>query len=181
HVTGVQTCALPISLVLTALSALLLLTPAPAAKAEADAPPAEINVFEAPLMAEMLDHVFRVLKAGRFVEAEEAMRAFTARFPDQAQGEYLLATILAVRGKKADALAMLSAAVAHGFRDAALLQRDANLDSIRDEPEFTDIAERILNSPAPERRTMTHSVPGVIHDGIAPVESENTSALRRFH
>ncbi len=169
------------SLVLTALSALLLLTPAPAAKAEADAPPAEINVFEAPLMAEMLDHVFRVLKAGRFVEAEEAMRAFTARFPDQAQGEYLLATILAVRGKKADALAMLSAAVTHGFRDAALLQRDANLDPIRDEPEFTDIAERILNSPPPEWRTMTHSVPGVIHDGIAPVESENTSALRRFH
>src|SRR5690606_8013311 len=127
-----------------------------------------------------LEHVFLLLRSGRFYEAEHAMRETAARFPGQPQNDYLLATVLAVRGKNEEALAMLSAAVDHGFRDAALLQRDANLDAIRDEPGFRDITERILNSPPGNPPAQPPVAPLPIENGIAPIEVGNTAWIARF-
>ena len=63
--------------------------------------------------------------------------------PDEAKYYYYLSHIFSLQGKKSDALKYLEIAANKGFSDIKLAKTDKALDSIRDDPKFIEILEKI--------------------------------------
>ncbi len=80
---------------------------------------------------------------GRYDEAIPAHRRAAELGPSRINGYYNLACAYALTGKTDDALDALAKAVETGFRSKGWLERDTDLDSIRDDPRFIEIVARI--------------------------------------
>ena len=85
----------------------------------------------------------------RYAEAESLLRetlevqrrALGESHPYTLSSRYNLACIAALRGERALALSLLRQAVADGYRDAGWMERDADLQSLRGDPEFEALVE----------------------------------------
>ena len=77
---------------------------------------------------------------GKPEERLNADQRLTAIHPSDPRAFYNLACSFAILGRPEEALDGLGKAVALGFRDAILLRRDTELDALRDEPRFQQLA-----------------------------------------
>ncbi len=85
----------------------------------------------------------------RYAEAESLLRetlevqrrTLGESHPYTLSSRYNLACIAALRGERALALSLLRQAVADGYRDAGWMERDADLQTLRGDPEFEAIVE----------------------------------------
>ena len=85
-----------------------------------------------------------------FASLEALTKAQIALVPQSATAHYNLACALAVQGKKDEALQTLTKAAAFGFADAALLEQDPDLASLRGEGLFAATLSIVkLNMKAP--------------------------------
>lgn len=83
---------------------------------------------------------------------ESLTRAQITLIPTSAEAHYNLACALAMQGRKDEALQTLTKSAAFGFSDAALLDTDPDLASLRDMPAFAAVKAVVAlatRSPAP--------------------------------
>ncbi|MHC4550521.1 MAG: TPR end-of-group domain-containing protein [Planctomycetota bacterium] len=80
---------------------------------------------------------------GRLEEGLAADRRLVELLPTDPRVRYNLACSCALMQRKEEALAVLRQACELGFDDLALMQKDRDLDSLRDDPRYLEI-ERIL-------------------------------------
>lgn len=108
-----------------------------------------------------------------FASLEALTKAQIALVPQSANAHYNLACALAVQGKKDEALQTLTKAAAFGFTDAALLEQDPDLASLRGEGLFAATLSIVkLNQKAPA--APVPSTPGTPSAPSAPAVVEST-------
>ena len=91
-----------------------------------------------------------------YANMEAVARRGVAALPEDPIWHYNLACALALQKKDAQALAMLDKAVEFGFADAALMEADDDLVSLREKPEYKRLLERVANAkPVVEARLIT--------------------------
>jgi hypothetical protein len=101
----------------------------------------------------------RALEAGDLAVAQDRLLAAIEFAPRNPQTLHQLAALAARRGESASALELLRRAVVAGLDDAALLEWDPDLESLRAFPEFAAIvAAARTTAPAP---TVEFSVPSI--------------------
>jgi beta-lactamase regulating signal transducer with metallopeptidase domain/Flp pilus assembly protein TadD len=83
-----------------------------------------------------------LLDAGRFEQSEKAFRAAASLGYRAGASTYNAACALARAGKVPQALDTLDAALEAGFDDPGLLERDDDLDAIREEPRFAQLKKK---------------------------------------
>jgi dienelactone hydrolase len=88
-------------------------------------------------------------QAKRYAEAAIWLRRGRAIYPKDPTLAYNLACALARDGQKAEALKALAEAVELGFRNFEHMRADADLEALREEPDFRRLLERAAPSPAP--------------------------------
>lgn len=64
---------------------------------------------------------------------------------------YNLACAYSLKGAKAEAIAWFEKSLAHGFREKAHIEQDADLDAVRDEPGFAAAMAKYFPGPPPGR------------------------------
>jgi TolB-like protein/Flp pilus assembly protein TadD len=87
----------------------------------------------------------------RLVSAERAVRRARINGVDDAEIYYAESSINALRGRPEAALESLQQAYDHGFRGVWMLGIDLRLDSLRQEPQFVDIKQKIERDIAQAR------------------------------
>ncbi len=80
---------------------------------------------------------------GQVEKGMEWARRAQAREPDEPMLLYNVACVQALAGRADDALATLEHAVVNGLTQREWLERDTNLDSIRPDPRFQALLERL--------------------------------------
>jgi tetratricopeptide (TPR) repeat protein len=83
---------------------------------------------------------------GKKGETDEAIKEYREAIrlkPDYAGAHYNLACSYALQGMKEDALKSLEQAVDKGFDDWPLMEKDEELNSLRDDPRFKALAEKV--------------------------------------
>ncbi len=90
----------------------------------------------------------RYFAAHDYVNAERACRQLLSSHPDDGNMAYNLACALAREGKRADAVAALTRAAAHGFTDSDHALADDDLASVRAEHGFQDAINAMRAHPA---------------------------------
>jgi tetratricopeptide (TPR) repeat protein len=82
---------------------------------------------------------------GKQKEALKCFRRAIACDSELAYAHYAIACIYALKGKKRLALRFLEQALQKGCRDYAYLQKDSDLDCLREEPKFQELEARYLS------------------------------------
>jgi Flp pilus assembly protein TadD len=88
-----------------------------------------------------LGHVYTRL--GRYQEGLGVDRVLVGLVPSNPTAHYNLACSLALCGQTVEALDALDEAVQHGYQDGAHLAADDDLATLRDEPRFRALVERL--------------------------------------
>lgn len=88
-----------------------------------------------------LGHVYTSL--GRHREGLEVDRRLVRLVPDNPTVHYNLACSLALVGDREEALTALEAAVEHGYVDVDFLLQDEDLKTLRGDPRFLELVERL--------------------------------------
>ena len=88
-------------------------------------------------------------QAGRYAEAVVWLRRARLLYPADAQLAYNLACAQARTGAKDAALKTLADAIDLGFRDKAHIEKDPDWDSLRSDPAYRKILEKLTASPKP--------------------------------
>jgi len=88
-----------------------------------------------------LSHAYSVV--GRVEDALAADRRLVAKLPRDPRARYNLACSLALSGRRDDALTTLEQACDLGFDDVTLLEKDRDLDGLREDARFEAIRQRI--------------------------------------
>lgn len=103
-------------------------------------------MLESSAMA-MANGAVQLMQAKRYEQAEPLLRRVKAIAPRQPALTYNLACVLALNGKKDEALKMLAESVELGFRDAEHIRKDPDLESLRETPEYAKIMESLAPKP----------------------------------
>jgi len=83
------------------------------------------------------------LKKKKLVEAITECREAVRLKPEQTMMQYNLACCYALHGDKQEAMDSLIMALEKGFNDWPLMKKDKHLDSLRDDPEFKELEEKV--------------------------------------
>jgi tetratricopeptide (TPR) repeat protein len=83
------------------------------------------------------------LEKGKLEKALEQYRLGLEAEPTNSIAHYNIGCTYARMGKNADALDALERAVDHGYRDADWMRKDSDLETLREEPRFKTLLERI--------------------------------------
>jgi hypothetical protein len=87
------------------------------------------------------------LQRGQDEEAVAIWRRAAGSEPDSERHLYNLACVLARCGRVAEALETLEAAVDRGWTDADWMEKDGDLESLRDQGRYKALLEKIRTSP----------------------------------
>ena len=150
--------------------------------AEPDTEPAPraANVFEMPAYASLQQRltksVIRLFRDRRYAEAEKALRHLVDQFPNWPVHHYNLAAALARQNKRAEALESLDKAISRGFTSKIALERDPDLDTLRELPRFRELLVNLdQRFKAKPRKARKSFVPRLVHEGRAIVNGTNTA------
>ena len=149
----------------------LLPQPGPAAN---DDPPKTARYYR--------QHAAAAYKAKDYAAAIENFKKAAEIIPDHPTLLYNLACVYALAGKRSDALASLSKVAEMGLVLAA--EKDGDLDSIKDAPEFKLILKRFEASKAPiikSSTAFTLNEKGLITEGLAYDPLEETFFVSSVH
>jgi predicted esterase len=110
-----------------------------------------------------------------YAAAQQQCEAMLKILPLHYGTRYNLACVLALQGKKAEAMATLTQAVADGFADTALLERDPDMATLRGDEKFAALVKQAgVNARKPQGRYE----PGAELPGVRTVEDLPEGGLR---
>lgn len=130
-----------IMLVVT-MSMCLALGPGPAL-AQGGAPAAAAAQEKAREFLRLREQVRVLFGQKKYAEGAEVCRQMIALVPQAAESHYNLACALVHLEKKDEALAALAKAADAGFADAALMEKDEDLASLRSEPRYRELLAKV--------------------------------------
>ncbi len=140
--------------------------------------PGQVDVFSAPRLIAGMQQGSTVTQElfakKRYAEAETLLAELVAVEPRVAENHYNLACARALQGKTPEALVSLRLSVERGFRNPVHIEQDADLASLRGQPEFAAILEEAAQ-PGTRIEIQAQPLPRVIRDGVALVGTENTT------
>jgi hypothetical protein len=154
----------------------------PARKDEAGKDKIE-SVFAAPqaqlALQTVMQQVLGLAAAGRLEDAEKSLvAAIDASSIPAAEGHYNVACLKCARGDTDAALESLATAVAEGFTDVEMFDRDPDLEPLRQLPRFKELGDDVRKRGEAARRARveggTMPKPRLVKDGVAEVAEENT-------
>lgn len=156
-------------------SALLIAVILPAF-ALADDPPA--SVFRQPIVMAQYGRqqaeVMTLMKKKDFDSARKQCEASILLAPQYPGGYYNLACILAHQGKKDEALTTLMKAIEHGWAEPKHIEKDADLESLREDPRFRKAVEA-AGKAKPLTSWPEKVEPAAIKNGEVWVTEKNTA------
>ncbi len=160
-----------------ALLAMLMQIPANAVEEKPAPPP---SVFELPFLqaryVAMQQAIAQLSAQGKYEQAEQLSRQAGELVPHDPLAKYNLACALARQSKTADALAALTRAIELGFNQTEYLQKDEDLTSLHELPEFVKLVEQSRTAkPDPKQGWQYSPAPAAIVDGVATVSEQNTA------
>lgn len=95
--------------------------------------------------------------------------------PQSPTAHYNVACLLAITGRKREALISLRESVRLGFRNPQHIESDSDLAALRDDPQFAGIVEQSRKPfVPPEDHLASPAIPEPIREGVAMVNSRNT-------
>jgi predicted esterase len=156
------------------LVAFLLLVSAVSAQDLPKDKPSEETVRKARQLQQQIGEQFR---AKKYEEAAANCRELIKLLPEQAEGHYNLACALARLGKADDAFASLTKALEVGYADASHMQKDDDLEKLRDDKRFSEL----LAKARANRQKVMARLPydkGADIQGIKTVEANPEDGLR---
>ncbi|WP_425618617.1 tetratricopeptide repeat protein [Anatilimnocola sp. NA78] len=135
----------------------------------------EISPFQKPgrvtIASQLMAAAQQAGQAKRLADAEMAAKRAEELAPFFSLTSYNLACFQALQGKKEEALASIERAVKSGFANAAHLQKDDDLASLREDPKFLELVQQVKDGtykPAPSDEAI-----GKVADGVATVTAKN--------
>ncbi len=141
-------------------------------------PDTPTGVFATPQTLErykqLQDSVVRSIQDGDYAEAEQRAVEAARLLPDRWDGPYNVACAQARQDKLDDAIVSLTRAVELGMSDAAAIQNDVDLESLRDHPLFPELiahARRNKADPKPAKDDIQSNLP---RRGVVWVDEDNT-------
>jgi tetratricopeptide (TPR) repeat protein len=133
----------------------------------------ESSVFRRPVLAEQSQELqlrgVHLARLGQVPSAVQTLQEAVRIAPFSALARYNLACMYAKSGQPDESLATLKRAVELGFRDTSIISKDPDLDSLRERPEFLEIADEAKKPFEPSTLK-----PSQFENGIAWVGPENT-------
>lgn len=148
---------------------LLMIAMAFAAPCDAD----DSDLFRRPALAEESQELqlrgMVLAQQGDLAKALKTMQDAVKLAPFSALARYNLACMYAKNGKVDGCLTALKEAISLGFREAGILSKDPDFQSMRDHPEFQKLIEESTQPAEPPKPD-----PADLENGIAWVGTENT-------
>lgn len=140
---------------------------------------AQRSVFEEPqaqvVAGQLVSQMLQQTAAGNLEAAQDRAMELARMHPWDPGPQYNIACLSAVRGKKQLALKFLREALRLGFRNADHMEKDPDLQTLSDDPEFKRLVEAARQPfELPRDHPDRNKEPGVIQDGVALVSSRNT-------
>ncbi|QDU27357.1 hypothetical protein ETAA8_24440 [Anatilimnocola aggregata] len=138
-------------------------------------PSSEISPFQKPgrvsIASQMMAAAQQAAAAKRLEDAENACQRAEQVAPFFPLFSYNLACFQALQGKKEPALASLERAVKAGFSNAAHLQKDDDLASLRDDPKFAELVQQVKDGVY--KPASTDPPTSKVEVGVATVTAKN--------
>ena len=150
------------------------------AASETEPAPQARNVFQKPAYV-WLQHrltlaVITLFRERRYAEAEEALRQLVDKYPNWPVHHYNLAAALARQDKSEEALESLETAIRRGFTNKMAMERDPDLDTLRELPRFQELLAQLDQQPvATAGKARPAFMPLLVQKGRAIVEETNTA------
>ncbi len=140
------------------------------------------HLFAMPAANDKVRNVVSALSRRQIDGALKSLEQITQSYPWHMQSQYLFASVLAVKGRKKEALDALEAAINNGFNNRQILFKDANLANIQKEPRFQKIVEKLLSQPEnkSEKPVGVAAKPTPVRGQHAMVSNQNTFWEPRF-
>lgn len=150
------------------------------AEPETKQAPQPANVFEMPAYASLQQlltkAVITLFRDRRYADAEKALRHLVDRFPNWPVHHYNLAAALARQNKHKEALESLDTAISRGFASKMAMERDPDLDTLRELPRFRELLAKLAQrSKAMARKARPPFMPRLVQEGRAIVDGTNTA------
>lgn len=151
------------------------LTPAIAAKNEdkalqnTSAP--EKNIFLLPQMNARLKSILTIIAQRRLKEGQKAIEQLVTQYPWHLESHYILASLLAIQGKKDEAFRSLTKAIDLGFSNHNAMEKDNNLANLRTDPLFSVLLNKAKEN-ALSKNKLKASVP---NKGYILIDEKNTA------
>lgn len=111
---------------------------------KADSPEAKEEVLTEGQRVELHDKAIQRLRAKEYDEAEKILLRILKSFPKDATALYNLACTYSLTSKKEKAIEYLEKAIKTGFTDVSHIQKDTDLDNIREEEGYKKLIEDLL-------------------------------------
>lgn len=108
----------------------------------ADDPPAD----RAERIAQLEDQMHKHYEAKKYREAMQCAEQILELAPDDHRTMYNLGCLHALRGEETQAFEWLSRAIDKGFRERSQLERDSDLNSLRDDPRWNDLMRHLARA-----------------------------------
>ncbi|WP_025896825.1 tetratricopeptide repeat protein [Sneathiella glossodoripedis] len=133
-------------------------------------------VFAMPVVHERLQTAVAAIKNNQFASAHKALESITTDFPWFFQAYYLRASIYAISNEKDAAFNALGKAIEAGLNNSTLLQKDKNLNNLRDDPRFGKLMEKAIAAQAAPhiRDDATVPDPVPIDQSLASISATNS-------
>ena len=150
------------------------------AEPETQQAPQAANVFKMPAYASRQQlrtkAIIALFRDRRYAEAEKALRHLVDRFPNWPVHHYNLAAALARQNKRKEALESLDTAISRGFTNGIAMERDPDLDTLRELPRFGELLAKLpQQSEAKARKARLQITPHLVQEGRAIVDGTNTA------
>lgn len=169
---------LPVVLFLAALIAVAAAGPWSVQAGEGSVTPPQRSVFSLPALqgkaAQLELELVGFLRAGRYADAEKVGNALIEVVPEYPSGYYNRACAQALQGKTDAAFASLALATQRGFNDPDAAEKDPDLASLRNHPDWAKV-KRVMAEAQPFKAETRQVVPQLVTNDTARLSESNTS------
>ncbi|MCG8493378.1 MAG: hypothetical protein MI743_17280 [Sneathiellales bacterium] len=137
----------------------------------------EKNVFLLPQVNTRLKSILAIISQRRLKDGEKALEQLIAQYPWHMESHYILASLLAIQGKKDTAFQALTKAIDLGFANHKAMKNDNNLASLRTDALFSVLLNKAEENAAKNIKTMATAP----KKGLILVEERNTTWNRKLN